>query len=110
MEITKLIALLLCLICLYLPAQAQRAFDAGRLVLRNADGDVIKDLTESPCYKEIGFNPDLSQDAVLREYESCESDKRSKMIWTTLSILFVVGFIGLLVRSNFKKNRPQSSL
>ncbi len=54
--------------------QYPRAFDAGRLVIRNSDEDVVKDLTESPCYHEIGFNPDLSQQAILNEYESCESE------------------------------------
>jgi len=80
-----------------------RSFDAGRLIIHNIDGDVLKDLRESPCYGDIGFNPDLTDDQVLREYEACESEKRAKKIWTGIAVLFVGGFLWLLIRSSLRK-------
>jgi len=86
---------------------APRSFDGSRLIMRTKDGG-LKDLRESSCYQEIGFNPDLSDDQILRAYEDCESEKRAKKIWTGVSVLLVGGFLWLLIRSSFQKNPKQT--
>jgi hypothetical protein len=103
MKKTKYFTLLLCAICLFNIANAQpRSFNADDLLIRDAEGNVIKDLTQSPCYHEIGYNPDLPRQMILDEYDYCESEKRKKNILTGVAVLFVVGFLWLMGKSNHK--------
>lgn len=79
-----------------------RSFDASRLQTTSPDGSV-RDFTQSPCYSEIGFNPNMSQEEIIAEYDFCESEKRRKNILTAAVILLGIAILGVMIRSNFKR-------
>ena len=111
MEKARLLFILLAILCLRHDCMAQpRAFDAGDLIIRDDQGNVVKDLRESPCWQEIGYNPGLSRQAILDEYSYCESEKRKKLIFTVVGILFVVGFLGIILRSAISRAKPKAGL
>jgi len=125
MKMIKLFAIMAFSMCIHLIADAQntplfnmpvpdankiknnfvpRSFDASRLVTTSPDGSV-RDFTKSPCYQEIGFNPNLPQEEIIAEYDYCESEKRKKSILTIVSVLLVVGGMSLIIRSNKGRDR-----
>jgi hypothetical protein len=94
----------MCSLCLRHDCIAQpRAFDASNLIIRDDQGNVIKNLMESPCWKDLGYNPDMPKQMILDQYDYCEGEKRKKIMLTWGSIILLVGFLGLMLRSAMKK-------
>lgn len=107
MKKTSLFFILVALLCLRHDCRAQpRSFDASDLIIRDDQGNVIKNLMESPCWQQIGYNPRMPKQMILDEYDYCESEKRKKTIYTWVGGLFVVDFLWLIIRSAIRRPKP----
>ena len=84
-----------------------RSFDAGDLIVRDDKGNV-KDLRESPCWKEIGYNPNMPKAEIIAEYEACESEKRNSLIAIVVAILLGLTIVGLMIRAHYRSTKPKT--
>jgi len=81
-----------------------RSFDADRLTIPDGEGGT-KDLRQSPCYKEIGFNPSFSREEIVSMYEACEAEKRKNNIFTTLVIILCCGVAWVAIRKYLRSQQ-----
>ena len=81
-----------------------KSFNAEDLLVKDSDGNVVKDLTKSPCWPEIGYNPNMSRQMILDEYANCEWEKKKSHIITVLSVIGVTGFFSVIILSHFNRS------
>lgn len=72
-----------------------RTFSRELLYVKDEKGNIIYDFTSSPCFSELGYNPEFSQAQNLASYKACEASKRSKAFEDAMP--FILGLIGVIL-------------
>ncbi len=72
-----------------------RVFDESLLLVKDENGKVTFSFVNSPCFSELGYNPEFTQAQNLANYKSCEASKRSKAIIEAMP--FVVGLAAFIL-------------